>query len=389
MRGHGTHDGFHAVDLALVEVFELLTHAGCAGHHGQHLLHRAHLAQLLHLRKEVLEGEVLLIGELLGHALGLGLVPLLLSLLDECEDVTHVQDARGHAVRVELLEVAHALAGGGEHDGLAGDRTNGERGTTAGIAVELGEHHACEVHAVVEGLGGVDRVLADHGVDDEEHFVRVHGVADVAGLAHQGFVDAQTAGGVDDDHVVELGAGVCHAVAGDLHRITGGVVEFGGGAGLGSEHRNTGALTDHLELGHGVGTLKVGGNQDGLVPLIGEPFTELAGQSGLTGTLQTREHDHGGAGLGQIDTAGLATQNVLEFLVDDLDDLLAGVQCLGHLGTQSTFLDGGGEFPDHGNGDVGLEKGAADFPYGGVHIRFGQPTLAAQVLEGRCKPVGQ
>lgn len=125
------------------------------------------------------------------------------------------------------------------------------------------------------------------------------------------------------------------------------------------------------------------------MPLVREPLTELARQGGLTGTLQTGQHDHGGTGFGQVDATGFATQNVLKFLVDDLDHLLAGVQRLGDLGTQSAFLDDGREFPDHGNGDVRFEKGAPDFPNGGVHIRFGQPTLAAQVLEGRCKPVGQ
>ena len=56
--------------------------------------------------------------------------------------------------------------------------------------------------------------------------MRVHGVADVAGLTHEGLVDTQAAGGVHDDHVVELGAGVGHTVPGHGHGITGGVVEF-------------------------------------------------------------------------------------------------------------------------------------------------------------------
>jgi hypothetical protein len=60
------------------------------------------------------------------------------------------------------------LAGGGEHDRLAGDVRDRQRGTTAGVAVELGEHDAGEADAVAERLGGGDGVLADHRVDDEQ-----------------------------------------------------------------------------------------------------------------------------------------------------------------------------------------------------------------------------
>ena len=84
-----------------------------------------------------------------------------------------------------------------------GDR---QGGTTAGVTVELGEHHAVEADAVAEGLGGVDRVLADHRVDDEEDLVGADRVADVRGLLHQLLVDAEAAGGVDDHDVVDLGA---------------------------------------------------------------------------------------------------------------------------------------------------------------------------------------
>ena len=80
------------------------------------------------------------------------LVEGLLRLLDEGEDVAEVEDAAGHPVRVERLEVVEPLAGGGEHDRPAGDRRHGQRRTAAGVAVELGEHDAGEVDAVLERL---------------------------------------------------------------------------------------------------------------------------------------------------------------------------------------------------------------------------------------------
>ena len=80
-------------------------------------------------------------------------------------------------------------------------------GAAAGVAVELGQHHAVEADAVHEGLRGDHRVLADHGVDHEQDLVGADRVPDVGGLLHQLGVDAQPAGGVDDDHVVQLGLG--------------------------------------------------------------------------------------------------------------------------------------------------------------------------------------
>ena len=68
----------------------------------------------------------------------------------------------------------------------------------------------------------VDRVLADHRVDDEEHLVGLHRVADVGGLLHQLLVDAEPAGGVDDDDVVLVGAGLGDAGARDRDRVTEG-----------------------------------------------------------------------------------------------------------------------------------------------------------------------
>ncbi len=143
------------------------------------------------------------------------------------EHVAHAEDAGRHAVRVERVEVVQLLAVGGEHDLLAGDVRDGQRGTAAGVAVELGEHHAVEADAVAERLGGVDRVLADHRVDDEQDLVRADRVADVRGLLHQLLVDAEAAGGVDDHDVVDcLVLGVLDGVLGDLDRVADAVARL-------------------------------------------------------------------------------------------------------------------------------------------------------------------
>ena len=167
-----------------------------------------------------------------GGGLGLLGVEDLLGLLDQAEHVAHAQDAAGHAVGVEDVEVLQLLAGGREKDWDAGDLADRQRGATAGVAVELGQHHAGEADALAERLGGGDGVLADHRVQNEQDFVGVDGVPDGRGLAHQLVVDAQPAGGVDDDDVVMFGAGLGKPGRRDSDRVT--------GAGLGSRRMRPG-----------------------------------------------------------------------------------------------------------------------------------------------------
>ncbi|BDB43582.1 hypothetical protein IWGMT90018_40280 [Mycobacterium kiyosense] len=163
-------------------------------------------------------------GELAGPDLGGGRLGLLgvedlLGLFDQAQHVAHAQNAAGHPVRVEDVEVFELLPGGGEKDWHTGDFTHRQRGATAGVAVQLGQYHAGEADAVAERLGGGDRVLADHRVQDEQHFVGVDGVADGGGLRHQLLVDAQAPRGVDDDEVEVLGLGLGDAGGRDGDRV--------------------------------------------------------------------------------------------------------------------------------------------------------------------------
>ena len=71
-----------------------------------------------------------------------------------------------------------------------------------------------------------------------------------------------------------------------------------------------------------------------------------------------------------------------QLLVDDLDDLLRGVQRLADLGAARPLLDRGDEVLDHGQRDVRLEQGEPDLARGGVDVGVGELPLAAEVLEG-------
>ena len=82
--------------------------------------------------------------------------------------------------------------------------------------------------------------------------------------------------------------------------------------------------------------------------LILEPLCQLASQGGLTGSLQTRQHDHRRRVLGELDPAGLPTQDRDELVVDDLDDLLGRVQRAADLSAQGTLTYGAGELTHYG-----------------------------------------
>ena len=284
---------------------------------------------------------------------------------------------------MEGLEVAELLADRREHDRPLGDGHDGERGTAAGVAVELRQDDGVEPDSRLELLGGAHRVLADHGVDHEEDVVRTGGVADVAQLLHEVGVDGQAAGGVDDDDVVDLGLGERARRLRHRDRVTDAV------AGLGREHDHAGLLAHDLELVDGVGPLQVGGHQQRRVAVVAQVEGELAGQRRLARALEAGEQDDRRPGLREGEPRGLAAEHGHELLVDDLDDLLRRVQRAGHLRRQRALLDRRGELPHHGQGDVGLEQGGADLADGGVDVRLGQPALAAQSLEGRSEPVGE
>ncbi len=119
-----------------------------------------------------------------------------------------------------------------------------------------------------------------------------------------------------------------------------------------------------------------------------KPFRELAGQGGLTGTLQTGQHDHRRRILGEGQLTGLTAEDADQFLVDDLDDLLGRVERTGDLGALGAVLDAGDEFADHGKRDVGFQQSQPDLAGGRVDVGVGQPALATQPRQGTGQPVG-
>ena len=120
-----------------------------------------------------------------------------------------------------------------------------------------------------------------------------------------------------------------------------------------------------------------------------EPSGQLGRVGGLTRTLQTGHENHGGRTAGVGDLERLATEDVREFLVDELDDLLAGIERLGGLDSNGTFADARHDVSDHRHVDVGFQKRGADLLEHFVDIGLGEATLATNALEDAVEAVGE
>ena len=123
--------------------------------------------------------------------------------------------------------------------------------------------------------------------------------------------------------------------------------------------------------------------------LLLEPQSELRGQRRLAGTLQAGEHDHRWWPLGETQHPGFAAQNRDQFVIDDLDHLLSGIEGSGELSAAGTLFNGGNEVLDDGQIHIGFEEGNPDLTSRRVDICLGQPALAAQILEGGRQAVLQ
>ena len=236
---------------------------GHAGHEAHEPAERAHLLDLPELGEEVVQGELALheaVGAL-GHLIG---VHGALGLLNQAQNVPHAEDAIGHAVGVEQVEVLETLTSAGEHDRLADDTLDRECGAAAGITVELGEDDAAEFERVVKGFRRRHGVLPDHGVDDQERVVRLDRRGDIPDLLHEVSVDGEAACGVDDADVAAETAGLLQAGLGARHRVR----------GL-AEHRHPGLLAEDTQLLDRSGALQVGADQQRIATLLLPPEGEL------------------------------------------------------------------------------------------------------------------
>ena len=343
-----------------------------AGHLGENFLHGAHGFHLHHLVVKVLKGEA--VGfQLFLHLGGLFGIVSLFCLLDEGQHIAHAQNAAGHPVRMERLDVLQLLADTGELDGLACDCADGKRRAASRVAVQLGQHHGIDVQPLVEALSGVHRILSGHGVHDQHNFVWLDGGLDVFQLVHQSLVHMQTAGGVQKHHVMAVLTGVEDGLFRRLHRVLRSLFK----------HGNAQLFAADLQLLNGGGTVNVAGDQQRVLPLPLHQSGQLAAVGGFTRALQAHQHDHRRAVGVDVDMLGIAAHELAKLLVDDLHDHLGRSQGFQNVGADAALGDGFGKILDHLIADVRFQQRHANLPHSLLYVRLFQASLAAQFFEGR------
>ena len=188
----------------------------------------------------------------------------------------------------------------------------------ARVAVELGQDDAGQGQRVFESFGGVDRILTLHGVDNKQGLDRVEHGVQLFNLGHQGFVDGQAAGGVDQQHIKIVAFGVVKSgacnVDGFLLRCAGKPFS----ASLGG---------DSFELLNGGGAVNVARDgQHFFLALFNQVLGQFGGGGGFACALQASHQNHGG-GLGcEVDVAHTFAHGGGELFADDADQHLAGLQ---------------------------------------------------------------
>ena len=223
--------------------------------------------------------------------------------------------------------------------------------------------------------------------------MRVDGIANIAGLLHQNLIDTQATCGIDNHHIVAMLASISEATERGVNWVVLAGAHFMGGIEAGArercEARHACTLSHDFQLLHRTWALQVAGDENWGVPLIREVPGQFTGQGGLTSTLQTGQHDNRWRLLRHIETSSLATEDVDQFLIDNLNDLVGRVDRLAANNFVSAFLDALDEGTDNLEGDIGFQKSQPNLAGGGVNIRLSQATLPAQPPQGTRQTIGK
>ena len=286
--------------------------------------------------------------------------------------------------------------------GRPGDGAHRQRRAAARIAVHAGQDDAGDADLLVELGRHRDRVLADHGIRDQQRFGRIGDLADLGHLFHQLFVDGQTAGGIQDDHVEAALAALVQGAFGDGDRR---LTRHDGQRGdLGLFAQNGKLMlrgrTLHVQRGH----------QHLFALGLLQAQRDLGRGGGLARALQA-DHQNGHRrrgvqvqdlgrptvaalfSIGGVGVLGLGPQasgqHLDQGVMDDLDDHLPGGDGLDDLLPDRAVLDGGDELLDHRQGDVGLQQGDTHLAHGLVDVVLRDAALAAQLLQHIAEATGQ
>ena len=179
----------------------------------------------------------------------------------------------------------------------------------------------------------------------------------------------QAACRVDDDGIVAHRTGVVYRLLRRLYGVLGALFK----------HFDARLAADHLQLVDGGGAVDIPRDEEGLFPLLFEKDGELAAQRGFARALQAAHHDDRGGPVCHFELGIGGAHQRDELVVDDLDDLLGGIEAFEDLLPHRLFGDVGDEFFGDEDVDVRLEQGDAHFAHGALYFELGEFAVFGQL----------
>jgi len=227
-------------------------------------------------------------------------------------------------------------------------------------------------------------------VRHEQDVLRLDTGLELLELAHHLFVDGEPAGGVVEDDVAVLLAGVRERVLRHVRRLDVLLVEDG----------DVELLPELLELLHRCGPVDVGGDHQRLLAALEQEVGELRYRGGLSRALQSHHHHARRplAFLRQRQGGVDRTHQRFQLVVADLDEVIArsrlqlaalavGDRGRHHL-AERLLLDAGEKALGDVELDVRLQQRDADVAQRIVDVRFRQLGLARELVLGGAEALG-
>ena len=136
-----------------------------------------------------------------------------------------------------------------------------------------------------------------------------------------------------------------------------------------------------FELFDGGRAVDVRGHQQGTVAAVPHVDGDLGRRRGFARALKADEHDDRGWLGRALYARRLAAQEVDQLLIDNVDDLLRGIDRADDFVAEATRLDRLDEVARDPVVDVRLEQGEADLTQGLIEVLLGQGAAAAELAE--------
>jgi len=217
--------------------------------------------------------------------------------------------------------------------------------------------------------GHADGFLAGGGIEHQQGFLGFDQVAQRDQFPHQRLVNLQPARGIEDQRVPVVGPGEGQRLAGDLEHI--------GRAGV-RVHGQRRLFADRLQLLHRRRAIHIRRHQQRGAPLLVQQSAQLAAGGRLARAVQA-DHQHATGVAAQLQARIRRAEQLHQFVVDDLDDLLPGLNALDDLLPERLGPDALDEVARDLEVDVGLQQGLPHLPEGRAGVGLADLAQAPQI----------